>query len=62
MRDENSDAQPIWLCEMPAELLLIFWMRNCVAFPTESIAREKRLVGTKNGLALSRQPVGYRGA
>src|SRR5437762_1799760 len=49
VRNENSGAQPVWLCEMPTELLLIFWMRNGVAFPTEIIARAEQWVGTKNG-------------
>src|SRR5882724_12645062 len=42
VRNENSGAQPVWLCEMPTELLLIFWMRNGVAFPGKSIAREEQ--------------------
>jgi hypothetical protein len=59
--NENSGAQPVWLREMPTELLLIFWMRNGVAFPTtRSIARAEQLVGTKNGIALSRQPLRCR--
>jgi len=56
LRNENSGMQPVWLCEMPTELLLIFWMRNGVAFPRRSIARKVQW-WKKNALALSRRPV-----
>jgi hypothetical protein len=47
MRNENSGVQPVWLCEMPTELLLIFWMRDGVAFPEKSIARSGEIAEGK---------------
>ena len=40
-------SRAVWLCEMPAELLAIYWIRIGVAFPGKNMARSREIAERK---------------